>query len=1348
MNDNICKLSSNVAKLALSFGFAALLWGGVSSARADYSNTVISLGPLVYYRLNQTIQPPAADIATNSGTAGARGNAYYYNAAAINSTQNPQHGVKGALAGSSDTAALFDGMANYVMLALPDETNSLNPQGAFSAEAWFNVTGAGVSCPLSFADVNGLNGNADGWGIYEAGSKWNLIMFDGNGTNPAVNIAGGAVSGGSWSHVVAVYDGTNAFLYVNGQLAAQAPATGYVPNKSGQFVMGARSDESEFFPGSMDEVALYTNVLSASDVLAHYSNGTNTAPSPSYNTLVQANNPLLYYRLDEPAFAGDTNYPVAANLGTLGTAANGSYVPGSTPGVAGPPFAGLGPNPLACKFNGASGYVQMGDIVTLLGGSIPSTLTVSAWVKLADLQQNRPNDYIVGAGDDSFRLQRNNTGDHGTLQWACNGLHVSSYGGLIPLDDGQWHHLVAIVSPAGISNFVDGNLDLYRPEVPSSESSETLSTSTVLTSIGECIQDPGRVWNGFISEVAIFGTALSAAQVQQLYDASEASPQITQQPVAPDPVYTGSTVSLNVTAVGVQPLSYQWTANGAALAGETNASLVFTNVSVTEPVPSYHVIVTNAYGSVTSSVAVLNPITTGPGFVQQPASITRWVGGAPDLFSVVANGSEPISYQWLKGTNPIPGATNANFALSGPLLASDAGTYSVMVKNGDGGDTSDSVVLTVATPPNNYAAQVMALRPYAYWPLNETNGAIAYDYASGLNGTNAGAIILGAPGNSAPGFGTAHPVYNFNNAGGVNLGSGIKLDDTKFTILAWIQDNNSPIDQGGIFTKANAADNGNHDGLRLATFGVHYLEYTGYGIYPFVNGNGGGTATFLTGPGGPYTPPETNVLDDGQWHFIAAVYDCPYSSGDKRLYFDGVLVQEASVMGSVSQNSDAAWIGANIQNGGDNFWPGSLSDVALFNRALSATEISNLYAVATTGSSPLGISGQPASRIAFAGLSTTFNVGATGPQPFSYQWRRAGVPIPGASRLSYTIASVSPSDADSYDVVVTDNSGSTNSQAAWLSVIPEGNPAGGITVGLVAHYEFDGNFADSSGNNHNAMAVGAPAFVPGQIGSAIQVNNTSNYNLVVLDNPTNIDNNADFQFNSGDMITIAYWVNYTGTPGDQPMICNVVNSTDNQGFVFADSYFDDGGGNLQLSIEAYPSGEAFSEGDFTADGPTLLNDGNWHHIAVAIDALNNVTRVYIDGGLAVTHPIPNSGNLDYSDGLIVGSDPTFTYQGNAPGGYTIDDMGIWRRLLTAQEVAGIYTAGQSHQPFTAAVPPPVVVVPLTISLSGANIQVSWPQGQLQSAQSLDGPWTAVPGATAPLYSTPQSGGPTFYRVHP
>jgi hypothetical protein len=161
----------------------------------------------------------------------------------------------------------------------------------------------------------------------------------------------------------------------------------------------------------------------------------------------------------------------------------------------------------------------------------------------------------------------------------------------------------------------------------------------------------------------------------------------------------------------------------------------------------------------------------------------------------------------------------------------------------------------------------------------------------------------------------------------------------------------------------------------------------------------------------------------------------------------------------------------------------------------------------------------------------------------------------------------------------------------------------------------------------------------------------------------------------------------------------------------------------------------------------LINDGNWHHVAAAIDLLNLVAQVYIDGVLVKTHPLPNIGNLNYSDGYILGSDPTYAYEGNTTGGYSLDDVGIWRRLLTADEVASIYSAGQSGQSFAPTVPSRGLVVPLTISLAGTSVQLNWSQGTLESAPSITGPWSAVTNASPPSFSTSHTNAATFYRVN-
>src|SRR5207247_1437407 len=77
--------------------------------------------------------------------------------------------------------------------------------------------------------------------------------------------------------------------------------------------------------------------------------------------------------------------------------------------------------------------------------------------------------------------------------------------------------------------------------------------------------------------------------------------------------------------------------------------------------------------------------------------------------------------------------------------------------------------------------------------------------------------------------------------------------------------------------------------------------------------------------------------------------------------------------------------------------------------------------------------GQPASATKCVGQSATFAVTATG-AGLTYQWRRNGANIAGATSSSYTISSVSLGDAGSYDVVVTNSCSSITSTAATLTV--------------------------------------------------------------------------------------------------------------------------------------------------------------------------------------------------------------------------------------------------------------------------------------------------------------------------
>ncbi len=93
---------------------------------------------------------------------------------------------------------------------------------------------------------------------------------------------------------------------------------------------------------------------------------------------------------------------------------------------------------------------------------------------------------------------------------------------------------------------------------------------------------------------------------------SNQPPIFLTQPVGKQ-VGTGSVASLFVSVFGTPPLSYQWRFNGTNLIGETTASLVFTALNTNQS-GNYSVVVSNAFGSVTSANAFLTIFDAPPEF--------------------------------------------------------------------------------------------------------------------------------------------------------------------------------------------------------------------------------------------------------------------------------------------------------------------------------------------------------------------------------------------------------------------------------------------------------------------------------------------------------------------------------------------------------------------------------------------------------------------------------------------------------------------------------------------------------------------------------------------------------------
>jgi subtilisin family serine protease len=213
-------------------------------------------------------------------------------------------------------------------------------------------------------------------------------------------------------------------------------------------------------------------------------------------------------------------------------------------------------------------------------------------------------------------------------------------------------------------------------------------------------------------------------------------------------------------AVGTAPLSYQWYYNGQPISGATAATYRIDLVYHVNA-GKYSVKATNSTGSITSNDATLTLSTplVAPTVLTPPVAQTVFNGSAATL-SVVANGSAPFTYQWLRNGTPIVGATSATLVL-GNLKLTDSGQYSVTITNFGGSVTSSAATITV-----NSISRISNLSVLT--PISSAGDNFTLGYVVGGAGTSGNKpLIIRAAG---PALGA--------------LGVGGTLDDPKIELYA------------------------------------------------------------------------------------------------------------------------------------------------------------------------------------------------------------------------------------------------------------------------------------------------------------------------------------------------------------------------------------------------------------------------------------------------------------------------------------------------------------------------------------------------------------------------------------
>ena len=228
----------------------------------------------------------------------------------------------------------------------------------------------------------------------------------------------------------------------------------------------------------------------------------------------------------------------------------------------------------------------------------------------------------------------------------------------------------------------------------------------------------------------VFISTVGAATVvdQQLYYSYWAfglPPSISAAP-QPTNIASGLDVTLTATATNNSvpastpqlpyygtntPLTFQWYFNSTNLiATQVTNGLVAGESLTLHGVSSanqgdYTVVVSNYWGSITSAPATMTVTSSGsaPGIVTQPNGVSV-LAGKNAAFNVVASGTGPLSYQWLRGSTSLTndsvysGVNTNTLTLTG-VSPANIGSYSVVITNSLGSTNSASVPLDVQLPP-------------------------------------------------------------------------------------------------------------------------------------------------------------------------------------------------------------------------------------------------------------------------------------------------------------------------------------------------------------------------------------------------------------------------------------------------------------------------------------------------------------------------------------------------------------------------------------------------------------------------------------------------------------------------
>jgi hypothetical protein len=229
--------------------------------------------------------------------------------------------------------------------------------------------------------------------------------------------------------------------------------------------------------------------------------------------------------------------------------------------------------------------------------------------------------------------------------------------------------------------------------------------------------------------------------------------------------------------------------------------------------------------------------------------------------------------------------------------------------------------------------------------------------------------------------------------------------------------------------------------------------------------------------------------------------------------------------------------------------------------------------------------------------------------------------------------------------------------------------SGVVKAELVGWWKLDGGPADSSGYGHDGVLFGDPEWVTGMIGGALKCDGVND--RVEIPGTSAAEGFAGLE---GE-VTWTMWMKASASGAIQTIMAMGP----------AGGAHVQGNRSVNVEVSGVIMVRAHSVGALTSLNSTaVVNDDEWHHIAVTIafetDGANDSMKVYIDGDPAEGYET-DAVDINQHAGVAADFVVTLGYRAGSPFGGTIDDVRIYDRALTTDEIRVLIESGGEPYPF-------------------------------------------------------------------